>query len=292
MEKLVVSNLHFVAALSANRFPQLLDTPMEQFENLPDMPGTKVFATKATVWGKSCNVVLAYTESFFTQQLSGITHNLVQCQKKLMDLGKTLNKWREGKGRGRRPTTKGIQKKVREILSAQFMKKLFQIQIQEDNGLPRLQYEVDHKTLGELSDKRLGKTIIISDHLQWSSGEIVKAYRNLSQVEESFKNMKNIHFLHWQPAYHWTDQKIRVHGFYCVLALLLTSLARQLAIGAGIHISLITLLKELCAIREVAVIYPPGTLAHRKDHITLSRMSPRQKKLADSLQIGNILLGG
>jgi transposase len=292
MEKLVVSNLHFVAALSANRFPQLLDTPMEQFENLPDMPGTKVFATKATVWGKSCNVVLAYTESFFTQQLSGITHNLVQCQKKLMDLGKTLNKWREGKGRGKRPTTKGIQKKVREILSAQFMKKLFQIQIQEDNGLPRLQYEVDHKTLGELSDKRLGKTIIISDHLQWSSGEIVKAYRNLSQVEESFKNMKNIHFLHWQPAYHWTDQKIRVHGFYCVLALLLTSLARQLAIGAGIHISLITLLKELCAIREVAVIYPPGTLAHRKDHITLSRMSPRQKKLADSLQIGNILLGG
>jgi transposase len=292
MEKLAVSNLHFVAALSANRFQELLDTPRERFENLPDMPGTKVFTTTAIVWGKSCKVVLAYTESFFTQQLCGITHNLVQCQKKLLDLGKALKKWRKGKGRGKRPTVKGIQKKVREILSAQFMKKLFQIQIQQDNGLPRLQYEVDHTALGELSDKRLGKTIIITDHLQWTSGEIVEAYRNLSQVEESFKNMKNIHFLHWQPAYHWTDQKIRVHGFYCVLALLLTSLARQIAIGAGIHISLITLLKELSAIREVAVIYPPGTLAHRKDHITLSRMSPRQKKLADSLQIGNILLRG
>jgi transposase len=292
MENPAVSNLHFVAALSANRFPELLDTPRERFENLPDMPGTKVFTTTATVWGKSCKVVLAYTESFFTQQLCGITHNLVQCQKKLLDLGKALKKWRQGKGRGKRPTVKGIQKKVREILSAQFMKKLFQIQIQQDNGLPRLQYEVDHTALGELSDKRLGKTIIITDHLQWTSGEIVEAYRNLFQVEESFKNMKNIHFLHWQPAYHWTDQKVRVHGFYCVLALLLTSLARQIAIGAGIHISLITLLKELSAIREVAVIYPPGTLAHRKDHITLSRMSPRQKKLADSLQIGNILLRG
>ena len=292
MEKLAVLNIHFVAALSANRFPELLDTPMERFESLPDMPGTKAFTTTLNLWGKSCKVVVAYTESFFTQQLSGITHNLVQCQKKLMDLGKSLNRWREGKGRGKRPTTKGIQKKVREILSAQFMKKLFQIQIQEDNELPRLQYEVDHTALQELSDKRLGKTIIITDHLQWISGEIVEAYRNLSQVEESFKNMKNIHFLHWQPAYHWTDQKIRVHGFYCVLALLLSSLARQIAIQAGIPISLVMLLKELSAIREVAVIYPPGTLAHRKDHITLSRMSPRQKKLADSFQIGNVLLGG
>jgi transposase len=292
MEKLAVSNLHYVAALSANRFPELLLTPMERFENLPDMPGTKAFTTTLDLWGKSCKVVLAYTESFFTQQLSGITHNLVQCQKKLMDLGKSLSKWREGKGRGKRPTIKSLQKKVREILSAQFMKKLFQIQIQEDNGLPRIQYEVDHTALQELSDTRLGKTIIITDHLQWTSGEIVEAYRNLSQVEESFKNMKNIHFLRWQPAYHWTDQKIRVHGFYCVLALLLTSLARQTAIQSGIPISLVMLLKELSAIREVAVIYPPGTLAHRKNHITLSRMSPRQKKLADSLQIGNVLLGG
>src|SRR5271157_1645727 len=42
-------------------------------------------------------------------------------------------------------------------------------------------------------------------------------------------------------------------------------------------------------IREVAIIYPPGTLAHRKDHITLSRMSPRQLKLANCLQIQEAL---
>jgi hypothetical protein len=53
--------------------------------------------------------------------------------------------------------------------------------------------------------------------------------------------------------------------------------------------SLPALLKELSAIREVAVIYPPGTLAHPKDHITLSRMSTRQKKLAQALEIAEIL---
>jgi hypothetical protein len=61
------------------------------------------------------------------------------------------------------------------------------------------------------------------------------------------------------------------------------------AYQAGVEITLLALLKELSKIREVAIVYPPGTLAHRKDHITLSRMSPRQKKLSDALEIANII---
>jgi hypothetical protein len=42
-------------------------------------------------------------------------------------------------------------------------------------------------------------------------------------------------------------------------------------------------------IREVATICPPGTPTHRKDHITLSRISPRQLKPANCLQIQEVL---
>ncbi len=101
--------------------------------------------------------------------------------------------------------------------------------------------------------------------------------------------MKNTDFLHWQPAHQRTDQKLRVHALYCVLALLVASLARKVAFETGINLSLHAFLKKLSAIREVAVIYPPGTLAHPKDHITLSRMSPRQKKLAQALEVGETL---
>ena len=103
--------------------------------------------------------------------------------------------------------------------------------------------------------------------------------------------MKNVDFLRWQPAHHWTDQKLKVHGLYCVLALLLAMLARKVAFLAGVDLSLPALLEELSAIREVAVIYPPGTLVHRKDHITLSRMSSTQRKLAEALQIATVLKG-
>jgi transposase len=291
MERFVVSKTSFVAALSANRLPDLLATPLDQFQDLPPFPGTRAFATQAEVWGRICQVVVTYTESFFTQQLSGVTHNLVKVQKKLMDLEKRLRKWRRGKGRGQKPTVRGVKKSLQRILSPQFMKDLFQINVEEEEGLPRLRYALDHEALEKLSRQRLGRTLLVTDHLDWNPRQVVETYRSLSDIEETFKRMKNIHFLHWQPAYHWTDQKLKVHAFYCVLALLLATLARKVACQAGVDLSLHALLKELTAIREVAVIYPQGALAHRKDHITLSRMSPRQRKLAEALDIAATLGG-
>ena len=78
---------------------------------------------------------------------------------------------------------------------------------------------------------------------------------------------------------------------WCVLALLPATLAPQTLVHAGMDLTVPAMLKELASIREVAVIYPQGTLAQPKDHIALTRMSPRQKKLAERLQIGEILAG-
>jgi transposase len=255
------------------------------------MPGTQAFDTTTIMWGKSCRVVVLYTESFFTQQLQGVTQNLVKCQKKLLDLAKSLERWHQGKSRGKRPTVRSVRMRVGAILSAQFMKSLIQTDVKKDktSGIPRMSYSVDHTALQRLTQERLGRTVLVSDHTQWSARQIVETYRSLSVVEDAFKNMKNTDFLRWQPAHHWTNQKLRVHALYCVLALLIASLARKVAFEVGVNLTLPALLKELSAIREVAVIYPPGTLARQKDHITLSRMSARQKKLAQALEIGETL---
>jgi len=291
MERLIVSGSHFVAALPANRASALLAIPFDEFRAIPRCPGTRAAAVETTMWAKRCRAVVAYSESFFTQQLSGITHNLIKCQKKLMDLEKGLSKWRRGKRRGKKPTIASIKKSVRNILTAQFMKELFKTSVTEERSLPRLRYEVDHKVLDRLTHERLGRTVLITDQLEWTPTEVIEAYRSLAAIEESFKNMKNIDFLRWQPAYHWTDQKIKVHAFYCVLALLLATLARKVVVQAGLETTIMALLKELTAIREVAVIYPKGALAHRRNHIALSRMTPRQKKIAEHLKIADILGG-
>src|ERR1035437_3605024 len=56
--------------------------------------------------------------------------------------------------------------------------------------------------------------------------------------------------------YHWTDSKIQVHAFYCVLALLLTSLLQRELAGKGEPLSINRMLEELGGIRETLVIYP------------------------------------
>jgi transposase len=291
MQRFVAPKRHFVAALPANQAPELIAAPLEDFEDVPGLPGTKAYKVNHVFWDQECTAVVAYTESFFTQQWAGVTTNLVKCQKKLMDLEKGLRRWRQGKARGKRPTVRSVKKSAQAILSAQFMKELFEIRVEEENALPQLYYALNHTALARLTRQRLGRTVLVTDHSDWTASQIIAAYRSLTNVEDAFKNMKNIDFLHWQPAYHWTTKKIKVHGFYCVLALLLATLARNAAVQAGIDMSIPALLKELTAIREVAVIYPQGTLAHRKDHLTLSRMTARQKKLADILDIAKVIKG-
>ena len=164
-----------------------------------------------------------------------------------------------------------------------------QLETIQQKLLPRLNYAVDHDALQRLSQERLGRTLLVSNRPDWHARTVVETYRSLSAVEEAFKHMKHTDFLRFRPAYHWTDQKLRVHAFYCVSALLAGTLAHKTAFQAGVELSLPALLKELSAIREVAIIYPPGSLAHRKDYITLTRLSARQKKLAQAFEIGETL---
>lgn len=61
-----------------------------------------------------------------------------------------------------------------------------------------------------------GKYILKSDAPGLSTEEILNAYRNLAEVEESFRNMKS--FLDIRPMWHRKESHMRGHIFVCVLA--------------------------------------------------------------------------
>ena len=50
-----------------------------------------------------------------------------------------------------------------------------------------------------------------------SSGNTVRAYKDLAKVERAFRSMKTID-LHVRPIYHWLDQRIKAHVFLRMLA--------------------------------------------------------------------------
>ena len=85
--------------------------------------------------------------------------------------------------------------------------------------------------------------------------------------------------------HHWTDQKIRVHIFYTVLALTIAHLMRRKAEHAGLHLSVRELLGELAGIGETVLLYHDGGKGRPRAQRLLTDMTPTQHQLADLFDI-------
>ncbi|MEW6747437.1 MAG: hypothetical protein AB1486_32300 [Planctomycetota bacterium] len=164
------------------------------------------------------------------------------------------------------------------------MKDLFQVEVSERNGLPVLSYRFDEREWERLQRTLLGKTILFTDNDDWSDADIVRGYRGQHEVESAFRCMKDPMHISLRPQRHWTDQKIEVHVFYCVLALALCSLLQRELDRKGLHRSIAEILDQLGRIHEVGVLFPPPP--GKKTPIvkpTLSHMSDEQRALCQAL---------
>ncbi len=278
---------HFIGSLVPTQHPGLLAVPDEKFRSLqPDgLAAVRTYRTLQEVFGVERTVVVAFNQNLFRAQVRTLLREIAKRCQRLRQLGERLHLRRAGVlRRGRRPTVESVRKKVRGWLRARHMSELFQVEVHEHEGLPWLTWRFDDRAWKHLQDTLLGKTILFTDNEDWSDAEIVRGYRSQYLIEDSFRCLKNPRHICLRPQFHWTDQKIRVHVFCCILALLLCSLLRRELHQSGIQRSIPALLKELSGIREVAVIYPPeGRKKKPVIHTTLSQMTPSQRRLYEAL---------
>jgi transposase len=287
------SEMHFVGSLKLNQCEDLLEIPLRKYQCLKEekLEDVRSYRVKRKIFEEERTVLVTYNENLIAGQLQGIGTNLAKCRAELKKLKTNLHRWAAGKVRGgRKPEAKGTENKVKKILSREFMNDLIKTDIDEKNGFVYLSYEVDKAAIAKLSGTRLGKTILFTDNHQWSDEQIVLAYRAQYHIEHAFKEMKNPHFLGWDPRFHWTEQKIRVHAFYCVQALTMVSLLNRKLAEKGIHISTEKMLTELCGISETLIIRMPVKKGGKPtvEHAT-SKLNAMQKKLFDVLQLGKLL---
>jgi hypothetical protein len=80
--------------------------------------------------------------------------------------------------------------------------------------------------------------------------------------------------------FHWTDQKIRVHASYCVLALAVARLMVREAKQSGLDMSVRRLLSTLGAIEETVLLYQ-GERGRPRARRMLTEMDPMQQRLYD-----------
>jgi len=293
-ETLQSTPFHFVGSLVPSQHAELLAIPREQFRTLTQagLEEVEVYRTQKSVFGQTRTIVVTFNRNLFDGQLQGLTANLNKARQKLRDLQTLLQRRREGQVKGgKTPTLDSVKKQIHAICSAQFVERILKAEVQRvDKGLG-LTFRTDQLALNQLCDVQFGKTILFTGNADWPDDQIVSAYRSQYHIEDAFKQMKDPHFLGWSPMFHWTDSKIQVHAFYCVPALLLTSLLQRELAREGERLSINRMLEELGGIRETIVVYPRKPGQRKNPTATcLTRMSALQQRLFSLLGLERFTL--
>jgi transposase len=97
--------------------------------------------------------------------------------------------------------------------------------------------------------------------------------------------MKDPKVVSFSPMFHWTDQKIRVHVFYCVLALMAARLMTRQAERAGLAMSVRELLGALAEVQETVLLYQGERGRPRARRVT-TEMSVTQQRLFELFGLG------
>jgi len=287
------SQYHFITSLTLTNHKDLLKVPLRKFHSFtePRLKGTTAYRTTKEIWGATRTVVITRSEKLLAGQIAGIKVALRKKRAALQQLRLKLHRSQQPKARGKGYTKESIEKHLKSITSGQYVSKILHAKIDESHGRLDFTFRTDANAFEKLKRIRLGKRILCTDNDNWSTEEIIIGSRAQSHIEDAFKRMKDPHWVSFSPAFHWTDQKLRVHAFYCVLALMLSSLLQRKAAQAGIHLSIPALYKQLSSIQEVVNLHAPEGQSGRgrlRAEYVLTERSPLQERLSRVFEIDKL----
>lgn len=264
-------NFHYVGGLKKNQVPELFAVSKNDYKPLvcPDSADEKhmklsSYRMEAEVLGRKVTTVIVYNPELERGQLQGIRINIDKTKSDLMDLqGKLLKRSKGEITKGKKPTVDSVQKAVAKILKhREFMSEIFDYEVLEKDGHVLLTFSDSEQKLQTITETQLGKTALFTDRTDLSDYQIISAYRSAWHVESSFKQMKDTDFLTVRPIFHWTDPRIAIHIFICVLAYRLCTLLRKELHQRGINCSIDQCLESMNAINRVTTFY--GDIAKPK----------------------------
>jgi len=295
IEEIDKTEYHFVTSLTITHHKDLLEVPLGHYETFSDprLEGTMAYRTTKSIWGKTRTLVVTRSQTLLNGQIAGINAALKKKRCALYTLRKKLRRSQQPKARGKGYTRQSLQKHLNAITSGQYISEILHAEIIETGKYLDFTFSTDFNAFEKLKRKRLGKRILCTDQDDWSTEQIILASRAQHHVEDAFRQMKNPHWVSFSPAFHWTDQKLRVHAFYCVLALMLSSLLQRKAAQQNIHLTIPALYEQLADIKQIINLYPPESESKRgalKAEYILSERSSLQEQLCKVFDLYELAL--
>jgi transposase len=226
-ELLDASRIGHVVSLTPGQYPDWTHRPIEDFNEyeVPEVGPMKLLCGQAMIAGRQRTVIVLDSPTLRDGQMRGLSQQFGPVLLGLNRLGQSL------KEATRRRREDAIRRQITRILAhvPQVRQVLRTELIRRGNreGFWKLDWWVDEEALANLRDRVFGRRMLATDRHDWPAEQIVWAYWGQAEAELVFRQLKDPEFLALRPQYHWTDQKIQVHSFCCVLGYLLGALLRR-----------------------------------------------------------------
>ena len=270
---------YYVAGLVPSHFKDLIKEANKHFSEINiDDEILAAYRIKKEIWGHELTCVVTISTQLKEGQIQGILQHLDKKHKALNEFKQQL----ENPKGIKKFTQSEIEEKLQNIIKGQFIEDILMYKIINlGNSKLSFTYFIDIASFNKLKEEILGRKIIATNRHEWSSEEILLAYRGQAKVEYAFRNLKNPYHMAVRPQYHWTDQKIEAHFLMCIIGYLLTSYVyRKIKHCYSKNIS--HLMDDLKSIRLACV-----TKVNNKITYQLEEISPDMQEVAKQLNISN-----
>jgi transposase len=272
----------FIGSLPPSNHPTLLSIAKSRYRTADTdrFPGVTYVDTTVTALGVTRRAVLTHSATLHAKQSRGFDQTLAKARRRLSELQARL-----ARGRTRR-NRDAVLAEIATICKPRWVNEVITTTLTGDDPADlRLTWRTDTRARQRLETRIFGKRILFTNRDTWTATDVIAGYRSQSEVESAIRQMKDPHVVSFSPMHHWTDSKIRVHVFYCVLALAIAHLMRREARNAGLPMSVRELLNTLAGIQETVLLYHDGTKGRPRARRMITDMNPTQQRLANLFNI-------
>jgi transposase len=276
LQELEAGSDHYVTAVRPSYQQALLTEAANHLEEVTLSTGAVVRAwrTQRVIAGQQREAVVVFSPQLYEGQVRGLHQHLARCGEQLRELGTAP-----------RGTPEAVRRKLAQICGRQYLRTLVRYEVQINEHGTQVRSWSDLEEYRRLLQHYFGLRVLITDRSEWTTAQIVEAYRGQSRVEAAFRDLKDPGMLSTRPQFHWTDQKLHVHAFMCVTGYLLLRLlwwrARR---AAGFTGGARNLLAQLARIRRCRIVEHTGRAGR-------PRVRQQTEEIDDNLENLGRLLG-
>ena len=267
---------HYVTAVRPSSHLALLEEAAAKLSEVPLARGgsARAWRTSRTIAGSKREVVVVFSPKLHAGQLRGLHQTLAKSWREFEQMGSFL-----------RTNAEAAKRKLEKLRKRQYLRSLFCYRIdREGTGPIRVCAWSDWLEYQRLNKRYFGLRVLITDRAEWTTAQIIEAYRGQSKVEAAFRDLKDPRMLATRPQFHWTDHKLHVHAFVCVMAyLLVTLLHRRAQQKAAFDGGPRRLLAELAELRCCRLIDMTGRKGRPRVRSQLEETGDALRALAQTL---------